>query len=241
MSYLFNTILKLVDFFYQKKIINFFKKNINQDIKILLDIGSHKGETINVFLKNFNVKKIYSFEASRSNYLILETNIKKIQNKYFGCDINTYNIGVGNSNNDKKFYDLSDSNSSTFNKINKDSSYFKRKIKILSFFFKKDFFVKENLIKQIRLIDFLSQNRIQKVDILKIDTEGYELEVLKGLEDKINCINFIYFEHHYDNMIEKNYKFSDIHDLLTKNGFSRSFKIKMPFRKSFDYIYKKTI
>jgi len=76
---------------------------------------------------------------------------------------------------------------------------------------------------------------------LKIDTEGYELEVLKGLEDKINDIKFIYFEHHYDRMIEKNYKFSDIHDLLTEKGFNKSFKIRMPFRKSFDYIYKKKI
>ena len=56
-----------------------------------------------------------------------------------------------------------------------------------------------------------------------------------------NKIKYIYFEHHYDNMIEKNYKFSDIHDLLTSKGFNKSFKIRMPFRKSFDYIYKKKI
>ena len=28
-------------------------------------------------------------------------------------------------------------------------------------------------------------------------------------------IDYIYFEHHYDNMIEKNYKFKDIHDLIS--------------------------
>jgi len=241
MNYIFNVILNFIDFFYQKKIINFFKKNIDQDIELLLDIGSHKGETIKIFLKNFNIKNIYSFEASSSNYTILKNNIKKIQEKYTGCNISIFNIGIGNSNVEKIFYDLSDSSSSTFNTINKNSLYFKRKNKILSFFFKKDFFVKENLVKQIRLFDFINQNKLGKIDILKIDTEGYELEVLKGLEDKINDIKFIYFEHHYDNMIEKNYKFSDIHDLLTIKGFNKSFKIRMPFRKSFDYIYKKKI
>ena len=40
-------------------------------------------------------------------------------------------------------------------------------------------------------------------------------------------------------MIKKNYKFSEIHDFLSLNGFKRVFKIKMPLRKSFDYIYKK--
>ena len=117
----------------------------------------------------------------------------------------------------------------------------KEKTKFYLFFFKKDFFVKENLVKQVRLFDFINKNKLGEIDILKIDTEGYELEVLKGLEDKINDIKFIYFEHHYDNMIEKNYKFSDIHDLLTSKGFNKSFKIRMPFRKSFDYIYKKKI
>ena len=40
-------------------------------------------------------------------------------------------------------------------------------------------------------------------------------------------------------MIIKNYTFSDIHNLLKNNGFRRVYKIKMPFRKSFDYIYIK--
>ena len=40
-------------------------------------------------------------------------------------------------------------------------------------------------------------------------------------------------------MIKKNYKFSEIHDFLLDNDFKRVFKIKMPLRKSFDYIYRK--
>ena len=87
----------------------------------------------------------------------------------------------------------------------------------------------------------LKKKNLTSIDILKIDTEGYELEVLKGLEKNIQLISFIYFEHHYDNMIKKNYKFSQIHSYLSENGFHRVFKIKMPLRKSFDYIYKKNV
>ena len=224
--------------------MNQHQQKLNQILKLFslfVDVGSHKGETIKTFLKNFNIKKIYAFEASTFTYDVLEKNVRKIQNKYNNCNINTFNIGAGNSNEDKIFYDISDSNSSTFNKINENSLYFKRKNKILSFFFKKNFFSKKYLTKQIRLFDFINQNRIEKIDILKIDTEGYELEVLKGMGYKINNVKFIYFEHHYDNMIEKGYKFSDIHGLLLKNGFRRSLKVKMPFRKSFDYIYKKIV
>ena len=49
MNYLLNLIMNLIDFFYHKKIINFFKKNMDSNIQLLLDIGSHKGETINCF------------------------------------------------------------------------------------------------------------------------------------------------------------------------------------------------
>ena len=239
MGNLFNYIVKIVDFFYQKKITIFLKNNLEARFDVLIDVGAHKGETISNFLKNFQIKNIYSFEASKRTYQILENNIDRISNIYKETNIEIFNFGIGNSVESKIFYELPDSNSSTFNLINQKSSYFKRKNKILSFFFKKKFNIKENYVSQIKLSQFIQNKELIKIDILKIDTEGYELDVLKGLEEKIKIINFIYFEHHYDNMIKKNYKFSEIHEYLMNNGFERVFKIKMPLRKSFDYIYRK--
>ena len=46
------------------------------------------------------------------------------------------------------------------------------------------------------------------------------------------------FEHHYHNMLIKNYKFRDIHQLLKKNNFKQIYKYKMAFRKTFEYIYE---
>ena len=73
MGVLFNLIIKIVDFFYQKKIITFFKNNSDAKYDVLLDVGAHKGETISSFLKNFKIKNIYSFEASKNTYKVLET------------------------------------------------------------------------------------------------------------------------------------------------------------------------
>ena len=39
-------------------------------------------------------------------------------------------------------------------------------------------------------------------------------------------------------MINKGYKFNDINRLLTSNNFQRKYKIRMKFRKSFEYIYE---
>ena len=92
--------------------------------------------------------------------------------------------------------------------------------------------------KIVPLIDYLVENKIDHVDFLKIDTEGYEFEVLNGLKEKIKYVRIIFFEHHYDNMIKKNYKFSDINQILLNFGFKKVYKSKMYFRKSFEYIYE---
>ena len=87
----------------------------------------------------------------------------------------------------------------------------------------------------------LENKKILKIDILKIDTEGYEFEILKGLKNRIKIIDIIFFEHHYDDMVNKSYTYSDIHNLLKKNNFEKIFKSKMPFRKTFEYIYRNKV
>jgi hypothetical protein len=89
----------------------------------------------------------------------------------------------------------------------------------------------------ISLKMFMSNNNLQYIDYLKTDTEGFELNVLKSLENFINRVKLIHFEHHYDDMYVKNYKFSDMHKYLVNNNFIQIYKFKMYFRKSFEYFY----
>ena len=100
-------------------------------------------------------------------------------------------------------------------------------------------FIKKIEVNQIMLSNYLEKRQISKIDFLKIDTEGYEYNVLLGLEGHLQNVSLIMFEHHYHKMIIKNYSFSNIHDLLKKNKFKQIYKYKMPFRKTFEYIYKK--
>ena len=67
------------------------------------------------------------------------------------------------------------------------------------------------------------------------------MKVLGGLESQLAKVGMIMFEHHYDNMIIKKYKFSDINKLLIDNNFRQIYKYKMSFRKTFEYVYVKKI
>ena len=92
---------------------------------------------------------------------------------------------------------------------------------------------------QVKLSDYIDKKNLNKIDFLKVDTEGYEYNVLKGLGTKLPAISLIMFEHHYDDMLKKNYSFRDIHQLLISNNFKQIYKYKMSFRKTFEYIYEK--
>ena len=93
-------------------------------------------------------------------------------------------------------------------------------------------------MKQVSLSNYINKKNINKIDFIKIDTEGYEYYVLKGLQNQFRKTKLILFEHHYDNMLIKNYKFSDIHSFLLKNNFRQIYKYKMAFRKTFEYVYE---
>ena len=230
-------ILNFFYYFHKKKIFKFLKRNNISNLDILLDVGAHKGESIISFSKNLNIKKIYSFEASQISFKILSKKIKDIKFKFPEMKIIIENIALGSSDKKIKIKHFNESSSSTINKINIDSNYFKKKKKFL-YGSEVSKYYKEFKIKQITLDNYLKLKGINKVDFIKIDTEGYEFEILNGLKKNIKHVNVILFEHHYHDMIKKNYNFSDIHMFLKENNFDQIYKSKMPFRKTFEYIYK---
>ena len=231
-------LLSFFDFFYQKRIIKFLSKENLTNIETLFDVGGHKGESINLFLSNMKVKKIISFEASPLNFRFLKKSREHYSKKFNKTEILIENIALGSRNKEIDFKQFDESSSSTLNDINEESSYFKRKFNLLDFFSKKK---KYQILKiKIETLDnYMDLNNINKISFLKIDTEGYEYEILKGLKKKIQFVDTIMFEHHYDNMIIKNYTFTDINNFLKMNNFNQIYKSKMPFRKTFEYIYKR--
>lgn len=229
------SILKFFDFFHQKKILKFLKKK-KQNFDIMFDVGAHHGETIKIYTKNFDIGTLYSFEASKENFINLKNKIRKLNLK--NVKIILENYALGSQKKELFIKQMVESSSSTINELNFESNYFIKKKRILLGNKKDDNLFKKLSINQVRIKDYMDSKDISKINFLKIDTEGYEFEVLIGASDYLNKINTIIFEHHYHDMIKKNYNFADINALLIKNNFKQVFKAKMYFRKTFEYIYE---
>ena len=235
MKFILNLIFFLIDFNHKKKILKFLKKSFSNKSLNIIDIGAHHGETLKIFIKHFKIDQIICYEASKKNFLKLNKLTTNLRNK--NSNIKIYNKAIGDSNRSVIFNQTSESSSSTFSKINFKTAYFKRKNSILKFFLGKNYITESYELELNTLKSEIELNKLKFIDLIKIDTEGFEFEIIKGLQDNINLIKYIYFEHHFDQMIVKNYTLRDINQLLIKAGFKKVFKIKMPFRKTFEYIY----
>ena len=123
-------VLNFFDFFHKKKILTFLKKNKFDNFKIVFDVGAHKGETIELFLKHFKIEKLYSFEASYISFENLKKKINRILIKKNRSKIIIENIALGNENKEIKIKHMNESSSSTIKEFNTSSNYFKKKKKI---------------------------------------------------------------------------------------------------------------
>ena len=223
-------ILEFFDKFTQAKVFNFIKTITNNKINTLFDVGSHKGEYIININKRFTINEIFGFEPNPKSYEMLLKNTKKMKNT------EVFNFAAGKEDGISILNQNIESSSSSINKLNERSKYFKKKYFFFNFLKKKNYFYPIE-IKIMSLDKFIHSKKIDFIDLLKIDTEGYEFNVLKGLGNKISKVKLIHLEHHFDDMVLKNYKLSDIHNYLIQNNFEKVFKVKMMFRKSFEYIY----
>lgn len=66
--------------------------------------------------------------------------------------------------------------------------------------------------------EYVIQNNIKNIDFLKIDTEGYELNVLQGFEDFLENVKIIEFEYG-GTFLDNNKKLIDVINYLEQKGF----------------------
>ena len=229
LRYLFEKIMLILDNYSQKKNFSFLRNLIGKKVEIFFDVGFHEGETTSLANKYFSIKEIHAFEANPD----IPKKFYERKNK----NIILVNKGVGRKDCKKTFFTNNFSPINSFFRVNKRSKHTRLKIKILNFIYSEKINSRRNNVEIVTLKNYCLKKNIDKIDVLKIDTEGSEYDVLLGLGENIKNVKCILFEHHYDKSLIKNYKFSDIHSILIKNGFKNAFKTKMLLRNIFEYIY----
>lgn len=158
---------------------------------VCLDIGGNIGLYSCIISRNKPGLKVYTFEPANHVFQILLRNTDSFPNIF------PINVGIGETNSVSAFYEFEDDALSSF--VNSDRSKLKRVSKAF-------------VINGDKFLDLYG---IEDVTSIKIDVEGFELSVLKGLKlllEKNNPIIQI-------ELIHNNPQTSECHDLLLKFGY----------------------
>ncbi|MFI5203101.1 MAG: FkbM family methyltransferase [Flavobacteriales bacterium] len=183
----------------EKKVIEFVQHKIGNGTGTIFDVGANVGQYQRLFLKNYSNPNIslHSFEPSPSTYTTLENNKKDSR-------ISNYNVGLGETASELKlFRNQPGSPLASLYKKGADDYYHVKNMD--------DF----ELVKIKTLDTFCQENKIDKIDYLKMDVEGHELFVLLGAKHMLNAkkISMIQFEFGPANIDSKTY-FRDFYRLL---------------------------
>lgn len=158
------------------------KKNLgNIERPVMFDIGANVGMYSIMLAKEFPVASIYAFEPNINTFNQLVDNV--------GSLAKCINAGMGEEEKAEKIFTYSDNLASSHATIYREA---------FRAFYKRNDVVEIDF--QLTTLDlFCEQEKITGVDFLKIDTEGNELNVLKGAtrmlsERKIKIVQFEFGE-----------------------------------------------
>jgi len=134
-----------------------------EEVKTVLDIGANVGATALYFARLFPNARIYAFEPAPDNFAVLERNIansNRIRGFNFGLGAEDAALELFHSDNPLNFggYSLHPAGSDTSKKVS---------------------------IRIRGVASVLAELSLQKIDVLKIDTEGAEWDILTAFPESI--------------------------------------------------------
>jgi len=183
------------------------------------------------FRDNFKSNLIYSFEPSPIAFSVLT--------KLRISDFVPINCAIGDRDGTQNFFLSKISETSTFILPNSDSKWERRKKFILGM--DQSEMYSPSVVPVIKLDSFLVQNKISEVEWLKIDVEGYEMQVLAGaklsLQRKI--FKFVQVEVHSSDM--RPMLGTLIEEILFGSGYNCIAKLRHPFGNFHELVFSKFI
>lgn len=172
----------------------------NRKNPVVIDVGNYSKD----ILESNKDSIVYAFEPHPKTYKNLVSNISNSRFKGF-------NFGVGDENAKLELYDYDTKDGSSHASLYRDVIKDLHKGNPIS-----------HTVGIIKLDDFIKEEKISTIDLLKIDTEGNEFKVLLGCLEalKEKRINAIHIEFNEMNIVSK-VSFKDFWDLLSDYNFYR--------------------
>jgi FkbM family methyltransferase len=147
-----------------------------QNPGVILDVGANVGETAKRFAKEFRDRTVYAFEPHPETYKALERNIR-------GLSVVPIQVALNSTSGEKQLFTYQNSALNSLSEQTPFSERFGLSGKAI-------------LTRTTTIDTFCTEQQIDRIHILKIDTEGHDLNVLRGASKALSrgAVDFILFE-----------------------------------------------
>lgn len=170
------------------------------NFKTVIDVGANNGQFASLVLKTHPNSKIICFEPQIEPF----NNLSKI---FKNSKIKLFRLACGSKNKTIKMNISNQNDSSSILDIGRHQIHY----------FPDTYLKKKEVIKVAKLKEIINLNKQTKPILLKIDTQGYELEVLKGSE--LKYVKYILIECSFIKFYKNQPLFKEINKFLKKKNF----------------------
>jgi FkbM family methyltransferase len=180
-----------------------FKWVREMNIKTVIDVGAHEGESALEFHKFFPDAKIYCFEPLSDCFVRLNNNTRNVTN------FRSFNLALGDA---KDILTMHRSEFSASSSLLKMAELHKKAFPYSS---------GESLeTVEVDTLDNIAQElELEDNILLKIDVQGYEYKVIIGSQVILKRVKIIIIETSFQELYEGQPQFSTIYKLLHEQGF----------------------
>ena len=170
------------------------------EVSVVFDVGANIGQSADKFAEAFRHARIYSFEPASRTFHALDSAVRNRKNVSCHC------LALGRTDGKATLYltGAPDANSSTNSLIEPRNP------------------VGTELVEMRTIDGFARDANIARVDLLKIDAEGFDLEVLIGAREMLTeqRVAFVLVEVGFDPSDKRHVLFDDVRSFLSQYRFS---------------------
>lgn len=185
------------------EVVSNLKKMVPQ-LDNIIDVGSNSGQFSKVATHFYPNAEINAFEPLPDLYSKIEKLFQSNQK------ITTHNLALGNEVGVIKFNKNKYGHISSILEISSDNIHYPKKENDLA-----QIDVAIKTLDSLSLIDAKSKG----ITLLKLDVQGYELEVLRGGDETIKQIDYIVIEANLEQLYANQPSFNQMNEYLTSKGF----------------------
>ena len=177
------------------------RKLVATDRPLVFDIGANRGQTIEHFRGAFARPVIHAFEPGRDTFAELQRRTAGIP------DLHLNNVALGARVESRTFLQNERDDMSSFLEPSVDAWGE----------------IKDRYPVEITTVDdYCAARGIERIDVLKSDTQGFDLDVLKGAQGMIDrrAIRLILMEITFSDMYKGSPRFDEIYAFLADRRFA---------------------